>query len=57
MKGHAAYATVHKGSIEQQLEEHLPLVKRLAHHLSARLPSSVQIDDLLQAGIDRKSVV
>ena len=51
MKGHAAYATVHKGSIEQQLEEHLPLVKRLAHHLSARLPSSVQIDDLLQAGM------
>lgn len=51
MKGHAAYATVQSGSIEQQLEEHLPLVKRLAHHLSARLPSSVQIDDLLQAGM------
>ncbi len=29
----------------------MPLVKRLAHHLSARLPSSVQIDDLLQAGM------
>lgn len=51
MKGHAAYATVQSGSIEQQLEEHMPLVKRLAHHLSARLPSSVQIDDLLQAGM------
>jgi RNA polymerase sigma factor for flagellar operon FliA len=51
MKGHAAYATVQSGGIEQQLEEHMPLVKRLAHHLSARLPSSVQIDDLLQAGM------
>ncbi len=51
MKGHAAYATVQSGTIEQQLEEHMPLVKRLAHHLSARLPSSVQIDDLLQAGM------
>ena len=51
MKGHAAYASVQGGSIEQKLEEHLPLVKRLAHHLSARLPSSVQIDDLFQAGM------
>jgi RNA polymerase sigma factor for flagellar operon FliA len=51
VKGHAAYATVQKGGVEQQLEEHLPLVKRLAHHLSARLPSSVQIDDLFQAGM------
>ncbi len=51
MKGPAAYATVQGGTIEQKLEEHLPLVKRLAHHLSARLPSSVQIDDLMQAGM------
>jgi len=28
-----------------------PLVKRIAHHLMARLPSSVQIDDMLQAGM------
>ena len=27
------------------------LVKRIAHHLMARLPGSVQIDDLLQAGM------
>ncbi len=51
MKGHAAYATVQKGELEQQLVEHMPLVKRLAHHLSARLPSSVQMDDLFQAGM------
>ncbi|HEY0973734.1 MAG TPA: RNA polymerase sigma factor FliA [Solimonas sp.] len=27
------------------------LVKRIAHHLAARLPSSVEIDDLVQAGV------
>jgi len=28
-----------------------PLVKRIAHHLMARLPSSVQLEDMLQAGM------
>ena len=28
-----------------------PLVKRIAHHLMARLPSSVQVDDLVQNGM------
>ncbi|WP_444994682.1 RNA polymerase sigma factor FliA [Aliikangiella sp. IMCC44359] len=28
-----------------------PLVKRIAHHLLARLPASVQLEDLLQAGM------
>lgn len=28
-----------------------PLVKRIAHHLLARLPASVQLDDLLQSGM------
>jgi RNA polymerase sigma factor for flagellar operon FliA len=31
--------------------EHAPLVKRMAHHLLARLPASVQLDDLIQAGL------
>ena len=26
------------------------LVRRIAHHLASRLPASVQLDDLLQAG-------
>lgn len=30
---------------------HADLVKRIAHHLAARLPSSVEVDDLIQAGI------
>lgn len=28
----------------------MPLVQRIAHHLSARLPASVQVEDLIQAG-------
>jgi RNA polymerase sigma factor FliA len=33
------------------LAEHLPLVKRLAYQLKARLPPSVEVDDLVQAGM------
>jgi len=30
--------------------KHAELVKRIAYHLAARLPSSVEVDDLIQAG-------
>ncbi len=33
------------------VEEYAPLVKKIAHHLLTRLPASVQLDDLLQAGM------
>jgi RNA polymerase sigma factor for flagellar operon FliA len=33
------------------LAEHAPLVKRLAHQLRAKLPPSVEVDDLIQAGM------
>ncbi len=36
---------------QQLIEKYSPLVKRIAHHLAARLPSSVQVDDLFQAGM------
>jgi len=32
------------------VHQHANLVKRIAYHLAARLPSSVEIDDLIQAG-------
>jgi RNA polymerase sigma factor for flagellar operon FliA len=32
-------------------ERHAPLVKRIAYHLLCRLPPSVQVDDLIQAGM------
>jgi len=36
---------------DQQIEQYLPLVKRIAYHLMSRLPPSVQQDDLIQAGL------
>lgn len=33
------------------LKEYAPLVKRLAHQLMTKLPYSVQIDDIIQAGM------
>lgn len=35
----------------QLVERHASLVKRIAHHLMARLPASVLVDDLIQAGM------
>lgn len=32
------------------VEEHMDLVRRIAHHLIGRLPATVQIEDLMQAG-------
>lgn len=36
---------------QQLVEQHASLVKRIAHHLMARLPASVLVDDLIQAGM------
>jgi len=33
------------------LKKHAPLVKKLAYRLKARLPPSVEVDDLIQAGM------
>lgn len=41
------------GTLDMQryVREYAPLVKRMAHHLLTRLPASVQIDDMIQAGM------
>ena len=41
------------GSLDKEyvVEEYAPLVRRMAHHLAAKLPASVQIDDIIQAGL------
>ncbi len=41
------------GVVERKFNvaQFVPLVKRMAHHLLARLPASVQVDDLVQAGM------
>lgn len=38
-------------SEDQMVLKYSPLVKRIAYHLMARLPSSVIVDDLIQAGM------
>ncbi|MCB1808552.1 MAG: RNA polymerase sigma factor FliA [Candidatus Competibacteraceae bacterium] len=38
-------------AINDLVNQHCALVRRAAHHLIARLPTSVQIDDLIQAGM------
>lgn len=49
-----AYSNVAPHNVEPQenlISENIDLVKRIAHHLSARLPSNVELDDLFQAGM------
>jgi len=36
---------------EALVHAHLPLVKRVAYHMMSRLPASVEVDDLIQAGL------
>ena len=36
---------------EQLVTAHVDLVRRIAHHLAARLPASVQVEDLVQSGM------
>jgi RNA polymerase sigma factor for flagellar operon FliA len=38
-------------SQDQMVERYAPLVKRIAYHLIGRLPPSVLVDDLIQAGM------
>jgi RNA polymerase sigma factor for flagellar operon FliA len=40
-----------KADKDHFLTQHGPLVKKLAHQLKARLPPSVEVDDLIQAGM------
>ncbi|MFM8453684.1 MAG: sigma-70 family RNA polymerase sigma factor, partial [Gammaproteobacteria bacterium] len=40
-----------KLTIEEIVKKYTDLVKRIAHHLIARLPASVQVEDLMQAGM------
>lgn len=45
------YETERKIDYTQLVEQYGVLVKRIAHHLLARLPESVQLDDLVQSGM------
>ncbi|KTD25005.1 flagellar biosynthesis sigma factor FliA [Legionella lansingensis] len=47
----AAYSKVNQQTQEMLVKTHALMVKRIAHHLLGRLPHSVQLDDLVQAGM------
>ncbi|MDN6872394.1 RNA polymerase sigma factor FliA [Pseudomonas citronellolis] len=40
-----------RNSQEELIQRYAPLVKRIAYHLLGRLPASVQVEDLMQAGM------
>jgi RNA polymerase sigma factor for flagellar operon FliA len=45
------YTVKGKADKNSLLTEHAPLVKRLAYQMRAKLPPSVEVDDLIQAGM------
>ena len=47
----AAYSKVNQQTQEALIKTHAILVKRIARHLLGRLPHSIQLDDLMQAGM------
>jgi RNA polymerase sigma factor for flagellar operon FliA len=51
MKSNAANVSAEYKSTNELVVAHEALVKRIAFHLMSRLPASVQVDDLIQAGM------
>ncbi len=51
MSALAMYNTSKPDKREEIVNQHAPLVKRIAYHLMSRLPPCVQADDLIQAGM------
>lgn len=51
MNNKVASAYEAQQTLTDTVEKHAVLVKRIAHHLAARLPDSVLVEDLIQAGM------
>lgn len=45
------YAATTEIEVETRVRDLAPLVKRIAHHMMAALPPSVEIDDVIQSGM------
>lgn len=45
------YAAVTRADKNAVVKQYAPLVRKLAHHLLAKLPANVEIDDIMQAGL------
>jgi RNA polymerase sigma factor for flagellar operon FliA len=51
MSPQAQYLRVQRAIGPDLVRDHAELVRRIAHHLAARLPPSVEVEDLIQAGM------
>jgi RNA polymerase sigma factor for flagellar operon FliA len=51
MNASAEYLQVQRIPDEELVRAHTPLVRRIAYHLMARLPPSVDVHDLIQSGM------
>jgi RNA polymerase sigma factor for flagellar operon FliA len=51
VNGLAMYENKSIRDAQINIEDYAPLVKRIAYHMMMRMPASVQVDDLIQAGM------
>lgn len=51
MSPNVMYQKNSRADTDQLLLQHAPLVKRIAYHLMGRLPSNIQVEDLIQSGM------
>ena len=51
MNGTSLQAEAKRETDQDFIREYTPLVKRIAHHLLAKLPAVIQAEDLIQAGM------
>lgn len=51
MAAPSLYRDAARSSTSDLVSRHAELVRRIAHHLAARLPPNVEVDDLIQAGM------
>jgi RNA polymerase sigma factor for flagellar operon FliA len=51
MNAYSTVAPANYASQEELVTNNIALVKRIAHHLAARLPATIDINDLMQAGM------
>ncbi|MBD8871427.1 RNA polymerase sigma factor FliA [Rhodanobacter sp. DHB23] len=51
MSATSEYLQLSRESADELVRRHAPLVRRIAYHLMGRLPASVDVGDLIQAGM------
>jgi RNA polymerase sigma factor for flagellar operon FliA len=51
MNTYSSAVLSHNQSADDLITQNVDLVKRIAHHLIARMPSNIDVDDLMQSGM------